>query len=119
MSTPEQFERLCAVPVERRVSGRSLVDIVRESGYSELRREFGSRDLAAYLRVRPDVVATWVAYSQDKRTSTGWYLRPPYSIGRIADESPAMHEVKHVDLAAACAAFIVVELGEILDGAPG
>jgi hypothetical protein len=115
MTVEVSFDRICDVPAEVRRTGRSVADVVRASGYAQLRGQFAPRDLAAYLRARPEVVDQWVGYSEDKRTSDGWYLRPPYSIGRITSESPPMHEVKHADLAAACAAFIVAELGEVLD----
>jgi hypothetical protein len=113
----EQFAKICGVPAERRRTGRSVLEIVRASGYEEFQRQFTARDLAVYLRSRPDIIAEWVAYSQDKRTSDGWYLRPPYSIGRISADSPPMQEIKHVDLAAACAAFITAELSSILNRA--
>lgn len=115
MDVEAQFAQICEVPAEVRRSNRPLRDLVRSSGYAALRGQFAPRELAAYLRARPEVIAQWVAYSEDKRTSDGWYLRPPYSIGRISPEPPPMHEVKHVDLAAACAAFIIAELGEVLD----
>ena len=53
-------------------------------------------------------------YSEDKRTSEGWYLRPPNSVGRVIAYSPA-REQHYTDIAAACAAFIVAELSSILD----
>ncbi|KAF0243798.1 MAG: hypothetical protein FD180_3053 [Planctomycetota bacterium] len=91
-----------------------MVEVARASGYREIDGLFAPRELAEYLRERPGVIDPWVKYSEDKRTSGGWYLRPPYSIGRMCPTSPPMHEVKHVDLAAACAAFIIAEVGEIL-----
>jgi len=115
MDAEAQFDRVSDVPAEIRRSNRSLREVVHSSGYADLRGQFAPRELAAYLRARPEVIAQWVAYSEDKRTSDGWYLRPPYSLGRISSEPPPMHEVKHVDLAAACAAFIIAELGEVLD----
>lgn len=117
MHSEAQFAGICAVPDLIRRSGRSVVEVVQASDYAAMRGQFALPDLAAYLRARPDLIKPWIVYSQDKRTSEGWYLRPPYSIGRIAAESSPMTEVKHVDLAAACAAFIVAELGEVLDRA--
>ena len=114
MDLDERFTRICDIPAEFRRSGRSLREVVQTSGYAEVRGHFAARELAEHLRARPAVVEQWVAYSEDKRTSAGWYLRPPNSIGRITREPP-MHEVKHVDLAAACAAFIIAELDQILD----
>lgn len=109
------FTRICRIPAEFRGGGKPLLEVVRASGFPEIRGQFPARDLAEYLRAHPSLVDRWVRFSEDKRTSTGWYLRPPYSIGRISPTSPPMHEIKHVDLAAACAAFIIAELGAILD----
>jgi len=117
LAPDERFARICDIPAEFRRSGRSLREVVQASGYADLRGQFAARELADYLRARPAVVEQWVGFSEDKRTADGWYLRPPSSIGRISRESPPMHEVKHVDLAAACAAFIIAELGDVLDRA--
>lgn len=110
------FARVCNIPAEFERGGRSLIEVASASGYPEIVGQFAPRELAEYLRARPEIVDLWVKYSADKRTAEGWYLRPPYSIGRICRVSPPMHEVKHVDLAAACAAFIIAEVGEILKG---
>lgn len=111
----DRFARICTVPAEYGQGDRSLLEVVRASGFAEFRGQFAPRELADYLRAKPAIVDQWIAYSEDKRTTEGWYLRPPYSIGRVARWSPPMHEVKHPDLAAACAAFIIAELGAILD----
>lgn len=118
MDLHQRFAQVCDVPNEFSRTGLPLRDVVQASGFSEIRGQFAARELAAYLRVRPAVVEQWVAFSADKRTSEGWYLRPPCSIGRISPEPPPMHEVKHVDLAATCATCIIAELGDILDRAP-
>lgn len=115
----ERFTRVCAIPDDFRRGKGSLVDIVRASGYAEIRGEFATRELAEYLRRHPDVVDAWVGYSQDKRTTHGWYLRPPCSVGRSTAEPPLAREHKYVDLAAACAAFIVAELNDVLNQAAG
>ena len=118
MDLHQWFAQICSVPNEFSRSGLPLRDVVKASGYSELRGQFAARELAAFLRARPAIIEQWVGFSADKRTSDGWYLRPPCSIGRISPEPPPMHEVKHIDLAAACAAFIIAELDDILDRAP-
>jgi hypothetical protein len=114
----DRFARVCDVPAGFRRRSQSLLDVVRASGYAELRGQFAARELADYLRARPALIDHWVAYSEDKRTSEGWYLRPPYSVGRITLEPPPTREQHYFDLATACAAFIIGELNDILDGAP-
>lgn len=112
----DRLARICDIPADFERGGRSLVEVARASGYAESFDQFAPRELAEYLRARPEIIDRWVKYSEDKRTGEGWYLRPPFSIGRISRTSPPMHEVKHADLAAACAAFIIAEVGEILHG---
>jgi len=114
----DRFAKVCDIPAEmRRQSRRSIREIVAASGYRELRGEFPASELAAYLRARPELMEQWVGYSEDKRTSEGWYLRPPNAVGRVTSAPPPQREQRYVDLAAACAAFIIAELGEILDRA--
>jgi len=109
-----EFEAACRVPTAFQTSGRSLLEVVRASGFADLRGQFNPRELAEYLRRHPAFIPDWVHYSEDKRTSEGWYLRPPNSVGRIVAYSPS-REQHYIDLAAACAAFIVAELSAILD----
>ena len=118
MTHQDGFARICDIPAVFRRGERSVHEVVRASGYPDFRGRFAARELADYLRAHPEVIESWVAYSQDKRTSEGWYLRPPYSIGRVTRAPPPMREVQHVDLGAACAAFIIAELDDILDRAP-
>jgi hypothetical protein len=117
VTADERFARICDLPAAFRRGEGSIGDIVRASGYAELRGGFAARELADYLRERPALVEQWVAYSEDKRTSDGWYLRPPWAVGRLTATPPLPREQRYVDLAAACAAFIIAELGDVLDRA--
>jgi hypothetical protein len=118
VSDEDRFAVICDIPTALRAGGHSLRDVVDASGYAALRGEFAARELAAYLRDRPAVVESWVAYSEDKRTSEGWYLRPPNAVGRVVLSPPPVREQRYPDLAAACAAFIIAELGDVLGRAP-
>ena len=117
MADDERFARICDLPAAFRRGEGSFRDLVRARGFAEFRGQFAARELADYLRARPALIDQWVAYSEDKRTSDGWYLRPPFSVGRITREPPPAREQRYRDLAAACAAFIIAELGDVLDRA--
>ena len=54
--------------------GISLSDALRRSDYAGTRPGLGVTDLLEMLGQHPEFVTDWVAYSQDKRTSGGWYL---------------------------------------------
>jgi hypothetical protein len=112
----ESFAAICRIPIELRRTDTSLRDTVRASGYAALRGEFSARSLADYLRQHPEFVEEWATYSEDKRGGTSWYFRSPASVGRISQEPPPMRELHYPDPAAACAAFMIAELNEILDG---
>lgn len=113
----ERFASICRIPLELELTESSVRDAVRASGYATLRGEFPPRNLADYLRQHPDLVESWAAYSEDKR-SDGWYFRRPSSVGRIRGEPPPTREMHYPDPAAACAAFIIGELNDIIDDDP-
>ena len=67
-----------------RGSGRSLAAMLAETDYLRLRAELDSSDLLPLVRASSDLVDDWTNYSQDKRTSGGWYI-VDRQIGRVAD----------------------------------
>ena len=52
----------------------SLRDALSLTAYRELRPQFEESDLLPYLREDPALIEEWLLYSDDKRTSGGWYL---------------------------------------------
>jgi hypothetical protein len=83
---PEQNDLLAILRVGRDTSARgaglSLRDALTRCRYRDVRPSFGPPDLAPLLRRHPDLVQDWERYSEDKRTSGGWYLAGK-SIGRV------------------------------------
>jgi hypothetical protein len=110
----EPFAVVSAVPAAFGASNASLSRVVRASGFGDMRGQFPARDLAEYLRRHPHLLDDRVRYSEEKRTSDGWYLRPPNSVGCITAYSPS-REQHYVDRAAACEAFIIAEQSAMLD----
>lgn len=70
-------------------AGLSLSDALRSVQYADLRATFGPADLRSLLAENPELAETWFAYSEDKRTSSGWYLLRSGEIGQLGN--PASH----------------------------
>jgi hypothetical protein len=69
--------RICDLPVQfkaRRTA--SVIQLVDESGYRADPGSLTVNAVSAHLDAHPDLVDAWLAYSEDKRTSSGWYVTP-------------------------------------------
>jgi hypothetical protein len=68
-----------------RGEGISLCEALKRTHYKELRKTFGPNDLIAIVKAHPEISNEWIMYSEDKRTSGGWYLHEKQEIGQIDD----------------------------------
>jgi len=66
-----------------RGEGISLREALARIRYNDLRPTFGASDLVPILQKQPSTVEQWILYSEDKRTSGGWYLMESGEIGQI------------------------------------
>lgn len=68
---------------------------------------------SAYLRQHPELIDACLAYSEDKRTSSGWYVTP-HSANSFEIGCHAQGErILVADRTSACAEFIVREIRSI------
>lgn len=101
---------ICRIPADfRRRGDVSRSEILAESGYFADPDALEVATLAAHLADHPELVHDWLVYSEDKRTSKGWYFgqRPSgaFEIGQLAGGSETF-----TDPCMACAAFILREI---------
>jgi len=91
-----------------RGAGISLRDALAQIRYRELRASIGPEDLLPFIRANQEFMLDWVMYSEDKRTSGGWYLaEASRTIGRVgAPEDSATFS----SLEEAVAEYVVREL---------
>lgn len=90
-----------------RGAGRSLRDALSRTRYKERRTRFGPGDLRPLLKVHREFAEQWFAYSEDKRTSGGWYLMRSGEIGRAGDPES---QTRFDSLEEAVAEYVVREL---------
>jgi hypothetical protein len=103
---------VCHIPLEyRRPGGKSLQQLVMESGYFEKRGELSVSAVEQYLREHSRLVDDWFGYCEDKRTPAGWYVISEgdrFVVGRVDGD-----RIEFPDRVAACAEFVVREIGEV------
>jgi hypothetical protein len=90
----------------RSSEGLSLRDAMSRARYSELRPYFDSADLLPHPREHPDLLKQWILYSEDKRTSGGWWVTETGEVGRLGDPNTTKFET----LDQAVAAYVIREL---------
>ncbi|HLG13967.1 MAG TPA: hypothetical protein VJH03_05475 [Blastocatellia bacterium] len=67
--------------------GLSLREALARAQYVALRGSFGAIDLLPLIKSLPTLTEEWISYSQDKRTSAGWYLTEQCEIGSLGATS--------------------------------
>lgn len=93
----------------------SIYSLLKETGYFEHHSKISESDLRDQLVERPENIQHWVKWSEDKRTSSGWYIENKGGkciVGYFPEKENAKpKEYSSVELA--CAAFIKLEIEEI------
>lgn len=98
---------LIAKDVSRSGQGLSLREALKRANYSELRTNFESNDLVRLLYSNGELLEHWLRYSEDKRTTDGWYLLRSGEIGQVLNSKSGR---QFQSLEEAASEFIVREL---------
>jgi hypothetical protein len=106
--------RICGLPAQFKARGDvSVSQLVEESGYLAAPADLTVESVSTYLREHPELIEAWFGYSEDKRTSSGWYVverpRDTFEVG----EYPKGDRISIAGRASACAEFIVREIRSI------
>jgi len=106
--------RICGLPAQFKAHGTvSVLQLVDESGYRANPGSLTADAVSVYLREHPELIEAWLAYSEDKRTSSGWYvIQLSGDIFEIGDH-PNGERLSVTGRAPACAEFIVREVRSI------
>lgn len=104
--------KLSALPLSSRDSGRSALELVRESGYFSAPEKLTVADVALYLTENSALVDHWLYWSEDKRASKGWYFRKTVE-DFVVGYFPNGECQQFSDGIEACAEFVVREVAAI------
>jgi hypothetical protein len=106
--------KICALPVQFKFRGNvSIVQLVAESGYHTDPDALSVAAVSAHLHENPDLIDAWLMYSEDKRTSSGWYVSQRSTGTFEIGYHPAGERISVSGRAPACAEFIVREVRSI------
>ncbi len=98
-------------------NNHSFHDLLKESGYLEIYKELSENLLSEVLKSNPENFQAWLNWSEDKRTSEGWFLRTDgktFEVGQINGENYE-NLINFEDKFEACSSFIIKELDFIKD----
>ena len=70
--------RSCRIPVDAVAQNKSVVDLIERSGFRGHQAEVTVRGIEAYLESHQELIDPWLLWSEDQRTSSGWYC---YGVG--------------------------------------
>ena len=90
-----------------RGEGLSLRNALSRAGYVEARKHFDSQDLIPLIRTHQEFIEQWLMYSEDKRTTSGWYLRDTGEVGRVDEPNDPL---RFGSIEKAVAEYVVREL---------
>ncbi len=107
-----QHEKLLAIlrighDTSMRGEGASLRQALSRVDYPEARGRLCPKDLIPLLHAHREFIDQWIMYSEDKRTSGGWYVRETGEIGQVDDPNSRMH---FATIEEAVAEYVVREL---------
>ena len=105
---------IISIPSRFYLDGNTLSfhDLLKESGYLEVSKNISEELLYEVLKSNSENFQSWLNWSEDKRTSEGWFLRTNgenFEVGHITDGNYE-NLTKFEDKLKACSFFIVKEL---------
>lgn len=107
------IEAVLRIPMDSKLKNVSVFDLVSRSGYRESPAELTQSAVESWLRREPDLVRSWMQYSEDKRVSSGWYVCKcadgKFEVGFY----PVGEKLTFSDSCQAVAYFIVREVADI------
>jgi hypothetical protein len=95
----------------------SMFSLLEATGYLGLHDQISEEDIRAALARCTECIQEWVQYSEDKRTSSGWYVMENdegcYEVGYVTERGDRQRRVVYDKLVDACAAFVKREIENI------
>ena len=121
MNTSKIIKELIYLPRKfHQIKTQSIVLLLKETGYSEIQNKVEIQEIRDALVSNPECISDWMQYSEDKRTSSGWYFKPKgtdkFVVGYLSE---GRHSKKHLSEydndVDACAIFIKHEIDDITE----
>ena len=96
---------------------KSFYDLLKETKYFECFNSISEDSIADILLSNIELIDKWFEWSENKRTSGGWYLvkkdNGKYEVGKISSDGKKSQCLEYDNRRKACAAFIKREIDEL------
>jgi hypothetical protein len=93
--------------------------LLKECGYFELHGQISEADIFQELKQHLQCIDQWLSWSENKRSSSGWYFREnengQYVVGYFPLQESS-EATEYFDKTEACSAFIKREIEDIRMG---
>jgi hypothetical protein len=116
MGTKNMISDIIHLPEKFYAGNASIYSLLKETGYFESHLQVNEAILLDELNKLPELVNQWLNWSDDKRSSSGWYFQKNATKGYVVGYHPSIHnpiQLKFIDSKEACAAFIKREIESI------
>ena len=109
------IERIILLPrLVKSTGNKPIYTLLKDTGYFEIAEQIDEDDFNKALKQHPECINEWLALSDDKRTSSGWYFKEldneKYVVGYLDLKETDHFDVEFSDIADACAFFIKHEI---------
>ncbi len=116
MDTESLTRRIIALPRQfKEVKNKSIITLLKENGYYEHFDEVNENNIAGMLGESPEMIDDWLNWSDDKRSSSGWYFMEKgfnhYVVGYWPKNK--FDDMQFSNKILACASFIKREIESI------
>ena len=110
MVSIDVVRRLCNLPRDHRMGEKSAYQLVHDVGI-EL-QTLSVEPIGAFLRENPELITEWLRWSENKRSSDGYYFLEEKGV-YIVGYYPEGVRLDFDNPISACASFIVKEVSSI------
>jgi hypothetical protein len=116
MNNMENIKRICELPVDFKHQNKSAFQLAKESGFTNENKGLTIAKIKEYLQDHISLIDLWEIWSQDKRTTEGFYLKiGNRNIVGYYGSTYKREEINYKSAIEACSEFIFLEISCILN----
>ena len=98
-------------------NNNSIYSLLQGTGYFEAYDSINENSIREVLVKQSEYVYQWLRWSEDKRSSSGWYFiqngNQKYVVGYLDSDKGITEKMDYSDIKIACAAYIKQEIESI------